>query len=210
MRKFILFGACVGALGIALWQIQSANASEEEPAYQVDSKDGNFEVRKYPEMIAAEVTVPSSGKGADNEAFSILAGYIFGKNETQKQMESAAQVTSERKTNEKIPMTVPVTEKFESDTMIMRFYMPSKYTFETLPKPLDERIRLVFVPAQKFAVIRFSGSPDEHSIERHTKQLNDLVQKKELSAENEVMRAFYNPPWTLPFLRRNELWIRLQ
>ncbi len=104
-------------------------------------------------------------------------------------------------------MTVPVTSATSDGKMLMRFYMPSKYRMETLPEPIDGRIKFLEVAPANYAVIRFSGFANKDNIERHESKLKKYVQEKNLTVNGSTVRAFYNPPWTLPFLRRNEIWI---
>lgn len=185
-----------------------ALAKYEEPSYSTSEKDGNFEIRDYPSVIAAEVEVSGSGESAANNAFKIIAGYIFGKNVSKTKVAMTVPVT-EKISSEKIAMTIPVVTDKKQQNMIMRFYMPSKYTLETLPEPNDKRIKLIKLPSARYAVIRFSGFGSEKSCVHHEKLLNDFVKNKNLVASEAMVRAFYNPPWTLPFMRRNEIWQKL-
>jgi hypothetical protein len=212
MRNVILLGTVLGIAAVVLWQREAAGGNEEEPQYRVSAREGSIEIREYPALIAAEVSVSGLGRDAENDAFRILAGYIFGKNRQKAKVAMTVPVTEEidRRGNEKIAMTVPVTEQVASDGMRMRFFMPSKYTMESLPEPLDGRIKFVEVPPQRFAVIRFSGFASEHSIREHTDELIRWLGGRHLSPKGELVRAFYNPPWTLPFLRRNEVWVPLE
>ena len=87
--------------------------------------------------------------------------------------------------------------------------MPSEYTMETLPKPNNPEVKLKGVAAKRFAVIRFSGMAGDDSLERHTKELRDFLGAKNLAPLSPPTYAFYNPPWTLPFLRRNEVMVEI-
>lgn len=204
VRVILGIGALVGVGLVAA----DARASYEEPAYKVSLRDGNFELRDYPSVVSASVEVEGSRDAAANQAFKILAGYIFGKNVSKKEIAMTVPVTSE-KVSEKIAMTVPVTEEKSGSSMRMSFYMPAKYTLESLPEPLDKRIQFKQIAARKFAVVRFSGWASEGSIESHTVKLRAFIAKKGLTSTAEPITAFYNPPWTLPFLRRNEVWIEV-
>jgi len=113
---------------------------------------------------------------------------------------------TEKISSEKIDMTAPVTTDKKNNSMTMRFYMPSSYTLETLPEPIDKRIKLFTLSSARYAVIRFSGFGNEKNCAHHEKLLNDFVKKKNLVSIETPVRAFYNPPWTLPFMRRNEIW----
>lgn len=206
--KPIMLLAAAGAAGLGLVIGNDALAKYEEPAYSIERKDGNIEIRSYPEVIAAEVEVPGRGEHSANTAFKILAGYIFGKNVSKTKIAMTVPVT-EKLSAEKIAMTVPVTTGIDKKNMTMRFYMPSKYSLETLPEPIDKRIKLYRLPPRKFAVIRFSGFSSEENCRKHEEQLSKWLKSENLESSAESMRAFYNPPWTLPFMRRNEIWIPL-
>ncbi len=206
--KPIMLLAAAGVAGLGLAIGSDALGKYEEPAYSVDRKEGDFEIRSYPSVIAAEVIVPGRGEYSANNAFKILAGYIFGKNVSKTKIAMTVPVT-EKVNAEKIAMTVPVTTTVDKKNMTMRFYMPSKYTLDTLPEPIDKRIKLYYQSPLRFAVIRFSGFTSQENCRKHEEQLNLWLKKQNLTPSGEALRAFYNPPWTLPFMRRNEIWIPL-
>ncbi|MBX9692481.1 MAG: heme-binding protein [Cyanobacteria bacterium] len=192
-----------GALVVA---VREARASYEEPEYRVLQKQGSSEVREYPPMLAAEVTVTGDGDSQANEAFKILAGYIFGRNKSRAKIAMTVPVTQQVK-SEKISMTIPVTRKDAGGNLTMRFYMPSNYTLETLPIADDKKIRIVQVPKQKFAVLRFSGSASDGNFRKHAALLKAFVDDVGLKSCGDSCRAYYNPPWTIPLFKRNEIWI---
>lgn len=203
----ILIALGAGALGLAVGS--EALAKYEEPKYDVVQKSENIEIRQYPSVIAAEVTVEGTKDKAANQAFKILAGYIFGKNVARDKIAMTVPVT-ETTSSEKIAMTVPVTETSAEGKMTMRFYMPSQYTLETLPEPIDKSIKFIKLPPARYAVITFSGFAGEENIAHHEEKLRDYLKEKNLTALGKAVRAFYNPPWTLPFLRRNEVWLPIE
>lgn len=207
MRKLIV-GAAVLSTFVGLALAADSLAKYEEPDYKVIIKKGDFEVRQYPEVVSASVVVAGSGKDSANQAFKILGGYIFGKNEGHSKVAMTVPVTESIK-SEKIAMTVPVTTKEAENEMTMSFFMPSKYSLSTLPKPLDNRITFNTVPTRKFAVVRFSGIAGEDSCRKEEERLRAWIKEQNMSAVSDAVRAFYNPPWTLPFLRRNEIWIEV-
>jgi hypothetical protein len=106
-------------------------------------------------------------------------------------------------------MTAPVTQQGDGNIWRVRFIMPSSYTMETLPKPHNPAVKLKEIAAKRYAVIRFSGMAGEDSLKRRTKELNEWVGAKNLAPESDPVYAFYNPPWTLPFLRRNEVMVEI-
>ncbi len=203
----ILVALGAGALALAIGS--EVLAHYEEPNFEVIQKSNDCEIRQYPSVIAAEVEVDGTREEAANKAFRILAGYIFGKNVARDKIAMTVPVT-ETSASEKIAMTVPVTSLDSDGKMTMRFYMPSKYSLESLPKPVDERIKFSKLPSVRYAVIRFSGFASEGNIAEHETKLRKYMKDQDLKANGQAVRAFYNPPWTLPFMRRNEIWIPIE
>ncbi len=53
----------------------------EQPRYEVVARVGNAEIRRYALRLVAEVSVVADNEERGrNEAFRLLAGYIFGQN----------------------------------------------------------------------------------------------------------------------------------
>lgn len=205
MRPLFLIAA-LGAAGLAVAAANDLFNQYEEPKYKTELEEGNFELRAYPSVIAASVQVAGSGEAAANNAFRILAGYIFGKNRGTRKIAMTTPVLQET-SSEKIAMTVPVTVEMLKTSMTMSFYMPSKYSLHDLPEALDKRIKFARVPSRKFAALRFSGFGNERDCQLKEEELRRWMRDHGLQPVGEPVRAFYNPPWTLPFLRRNEIWI---
>ena len=197
-------------MGIVLLAALAGNimSSVEQPDYKLITSEENIEIRDYHPMILAEVEVSGQRKQAISEGFKILADYIFGNNTSNKKMEMTAPVTNEL--SEKMAMTAPVLQELHMDKWKVRFIMPKKYSFETLPKPNSKDVILIPLPARRFAVIRFSGLADNESIKLHTEELETYILAVTLKPIGEPILAFYNPPWTLPFLRRNEVMIEIE
>lgn len=179
----------------------------EEPAFSTVFQEGEFEVRDYPALLAAEVSVSGSRDEAANAGFRLLAAYIFGGNTRRQSIAMTAPVVQQGDTGEAIAMTAPVTQSGGDGAWVVRFVMPSKYTLETLPMPNEARVRLVPVPAQRFAVVRFSGLARPADVELRTATLRAFLARRELSASGPASLARYDPPWTPWFMRRNEVWI---
>lgn len=179
----------------------------EQPDYKLVTSEGNIEIRDYAPMILAQVEVPGERKEAIREGFKILADYIFGNNTSNSRMEMTAPVTNEL--SEKMAMTAPVLQEQVMDRWKVRFVMPKKYSLETLPKPNSKEVNLIPLPARRFAVIRFSGLADDETIKQHTEELKAYILAETLKQIEGPSLAFYNPPWTLPFLRRNEVMIEI-
>lgn len=202
----ILITTCIGIIILAALA-GNIMSNVEQPDYKLVESQDNIEIRDYAPMILAQVEVSGERKQAISEGFKILADYIFGNNTANKKMAMTAPVTNEL--SEKMAMTAPVLQEQHMDKWKVRFVMPKKYTLETLPKPNSKDVVLIPLPPRRFAVIRFSGIADDGNIQRHTDQLKAYILSEALKPVGETILAFYNPPWTLPFLRRNEVMIEI-
>ncbi len=188
--------------------------ANEEPRYEVVKKEGDFEVRRYQPMIIAEVLVTGTLSEASNKGFRQIADFIFGNNEDpiKKQSEKIAMtapVTMEADISSKIAMTAPVTMEGSGGAWKMAFVMPSKFTMDTLPKPKNSNVIIKQMPAQQVAVVTFSGWVDKEKLSAQTTRLNEWMAKNGLKTSGSAQLSRYNPPWTLPFWRRNEVWMKL-
>ncbi len=179
----------------------------EEPKYEVLYSEGKIEIRKYNPMIIAEVIVKGERKEAINQGFRLLADYIFGNNTKTAEISMTAPVTQEK--SQKIAMTAPVTQREKNSGWSIRFVMPSEYSLDDLPRPNRKEVHLKKIPSKIFAVIQFSGMNTNENIELHERKLNTFMSEKEMNTISSPVYAFYNPPWTLPFLRRNEILIEV-
>ena len=182
----------------------------EEPAFVVAVHEGAFEVRDYPALVTAEVSVTGSRDQAANAGFRLLAGYIFGGNTRRQSIAMTAPVVQARPSSETIAMTAPVTQSGGSGLWIVRFVMPRTYTLETLPTPNDARVHLVPIPPARYAVVRFSGLAQPADVERRTAMLRAFMERRRFRATGAASLARYDPPWTLWFMRRNEVWIPIE
>jgi hypothetical protein len=202
-------------LGFAALSVFMGGAmANEEPRYEVIKKDNDFEVRRYQPMIIAEVLVTGTLSEASNKGFRQIADFIFGNNEdpVKKQSEKIAMtapVTMEADTSSKIAMTAPVTMESSEGSWKMAFVMPSKFTMDTLPKPKNPNVTIKQMPPQQLAVVTFSGWVDEEKLVAQTTRLNEWMAKNGLKSSGTAQLSRYNPPWTLPFWRRNEVWMKL-
>jgi hypothetical protein len=184
--------------------------SIETPAYVVESKQEGFEVRRYEGRLVAEVEVEGEPNAASNAGFRILANFIFGANEAHSEVAMTAPV--DRRPAEAIEMTAPVDRRAsdgEGERWVITFTMPSKYTKDTLPTPTDARITIRELPATSYAVVRFSGAPTEKTVQRRIRELEAAVGEAGYETRGEAVYARYDPPWTLGFLRRNEILIEI-
>jgi hypothetical protein len=210
MRYWILFISKRLSLGLVLAITFAGNPAMavEEPTFNIVLSDGAFEVRDYPSLIVAEVTVQGEQKQAASKGFRLLAAYIFGGNKRRQSIAMTAPVAQEQ-ASEKIAMTAPVTQIQTGGTWIVRFTMPSAYTMETLPEPNDPRVQLRRLPATRFAVLRFSGWANKDQVAEKSTELLAATRAHDLRASGPITLAQYNPPWTLWFMRRNEVMVPL-
>ncbi len=183
--------------------------SAAEPPYEMLKQDGSFEVRRYGPMVIAETLLNDEDYGAaSGKGFSRLAGYIFGKNRSKTSISMTAPVLQERR-NEKIPMTAPVLQQRNKGGWSMAFVLPDGFTLATAPEPLDPEVKLSEVPAATVAVVTFPGLHSAGNLEKYDQQLRAWVEKQGYRAISEPKFAAYDPPWAIPFLRRNEVQIRI-
>jgi hypothetical protein len=179
----------------------------EQPDYKVTLSEGAIEIRNYGPMIAAEAEVKGERKAAINEGFRLIAAYIFGANKPNAKIAMTAPV--QQQSAQKIAMTAPVTQQSGGDSWTVRFIMPTGWTMETLPVPNDLRVTLKPVPAKRMLAILFSGIASDSLIQTKTNELGKYASDHNLKTVGEPLLAFYNPPWTLPFFRRNEVMLEL-
>jgi len=181
----------------------------EEPNYEVLLEEDNFQVRQYPEILAAQTTTTGNYKETSSKGFKRLAGYIFGDN-VAKEKTSMTTPVLQKKKSEKIEMTAPVYQQQDDSNWTMTFVLPSKYTLETAPTPLDNKVVIKQLPGNKVASLRYSGRMTEASMNEHTQKLENWVNQKDLTVIGSAYSAAYDPPWTLPILRRNEIHIQIE
>jgi len=178
----------------------------EEPKFTLALQDGAFELRDYPALTVAEVTVTGDQQQASRAGFRKLAGYIFGGNKGARRIAMTTPVTKAR-TGDKIAMTAPVTQIGAGGEWVVRFTMPADMVLADLPQPDDPAVRLLTLPASRMAVVRFSGLAGEAAVAGQTAQLLAFVAGRHLAPTGPVTQARYNPPWALWFLRRNEVMV---
>jgi hypothetical protein len=181
----------------------------EEASYVLLKSDGKFEVREYAPHVLAETLVAGDLESAGGKAFQTLFGYISGDNVSRTKVAMTAPV-SQVPASEKIQMTAPVGQQRVEEQWAVSFMMPKSYTLSTLPQPKDPSVVLRQVPAQKMAVVRYSGTWSEKNYSRHKSELEAWVRKNGLTASGSEIWARYNAPFTPWFLRRNEVLIPVE
>ena len=175
--------------------------SYEEPEYSIVRKTAVYEVRIYKKRTVAEVTF-----GEEDSGFRVLFDYISGANKGSKEVEMTIPVTQ----STEIDMTVPVTQSTTDGNMSMRFFLPKQYSKQNAPEPNDERVRIIDLPAEYFAVISYSGFASDSNFEEHHSELMAALDKDRMVIKGPPIKATYNSPFTPPFLRRNEAMYPLE
>lgn len=199
--------------------ISGAAMAVEEPNYTILLQDNDFELRRYDAQLVAQTWVTGDQDSASRQGFKTLANYIFGNNTTDNGDSSKINMTApvkmqqaDQNVSQKIAMTAPVNMQQQDDKWRVRFVMPNQYTMQTLPKPNNAEVTIIEVPAQTYGVIKFSGLAGSEKVEAKTEALKTWMQRQsqKLDIIGNPELARYNPPWTLPFLRRNEVMIQYQ
>ena len=180
----------------------------ETPSYKVIQSKGKIEIREFDPMVIAEVQVVGRRKDAISSGFKLLADYIFGNNISQENINTTA--TIQQPASEKIAMTAPVQQQLANDSWLVSFVMPSEYNLEDLPKPKNIEVKLKNVPVKRFVTIQFSGTSSDENLAKHKKLLVEFIKTNSISVTGTSKYAFYNPPWTLPVMRRNEVMFEVQ
>jgi hypothetical protein len=222
MKTRTKFG--LGTLGAALvggllggGSVFGIRSGYEEAAHEVLFDDGKFEVRQYEDALVARTVTTGDLGEAGSAAFRRLGGYIFGKNVTRDSVAMTTPVfqeeveTSDEPESESIAMTTPVFQEEPAEgTWVQTFVLPREYTMETLPVPTDPNVELAVLPGLKVAVVRYSGLRSTRSIEEQTERLRAWMAERDLVATDAPRSAAYDPPWTIPFFRRNEVQIPIE
>lgn len=204
---YYIFGAvALLAIWILVGLIPTLNI--EKPSYEVLEDKGFYEIRRYDPYIIAYTEVESSLEKASSDGFMTVANYIFGDNTSKSKIAMTSPVVQEK--SEKIAMTSPVIQEGESGNFKVQFVMPSKYSMEDLPEPNNDKVKLQEVAAKKVAVHRFSWLNSKKKLNKKQKRLLDAVREDGLEVAGEPTFAFYNPPITPPFMRRNEVWVEIK
>jgi hypothetical protein len=195
--------AVVAASLLAGCSVFGIRSGYEQSAYAVeDTVDGGVEIRTYPARLAAETPLESDDEDARDAAFRRLFDYITGAN--QSRADVAMTVPVEVGRPEQIAMTAPVETAPSGDGEVMRFFLPPSYNAATAPAPTAAMVEIVELPPTKVAVLRFSGLWDEERFEAREAELIALLQGSAWRPVGSPSTLFYDPPWTLPWLRRNE------
>ena len=204
-------------IGIAafLLLIGAKAVAIEEPEYEVVKTYADFELRRYAPYLVAETEVKGDFDEVGNRAFRILAGYIFGDNRAKEKMEMTAPVSqrTDAGDGERLEMTAPGTQRptagADSETYVLSFVMPGRYSLDTLPEPLDPQVQLREEPAKLMAVRRYTGRWAQSNYRENESLLLHSVEKAGLTPVAAPVYARYNSPFSLWFLRRNEVMVEV-
>ncbi len=190
-RRVPLITAIVVLVALAaFWLVSTSRAATETPDYKVVRTDENFEIRDYPALTVATTAMD----GAEmNGGFGKLFRFITGGNDAK----------------ERIAMTSPVLIDTTKDKKTMSFIMPRKAVEKGVPKPAGETVTLGKLPAARFAVLRFDGGRTAQNEKTATDQLQARLAAEKLVGKGAPTFAYYDPPWTPTFMRRNEVMIRI-
>ena len=198
----LLLGACT---------VVGVRSGTEEPAFEILGTEAGLEIRRYGPRLAAETIVEADERGARSQGFSRLAGYIFGGNAGAARIAMTAPVAQAGargeglQQGERIAMTAPVAQAMTGEGHVIRFFLPA--ALRNPPAPNDARVRIVEVAGETVAVFRFTGSIDPGSVAAARARLLAALPRTGWVAAGEPVTWFYDPPWTIPALRRNEIAI---
>ena len=186
-RSFIVV---VPVLLGAVWLVSTSRAATETPDYAVVKKEGKIEIRDYPELMVATAPMKSD---MDN-SFMTLFRFITGANE-QKQ---------------KISMTSPVLIRSEKEKKTMSFIVPKETAEKGVPKPTGDLVTISKIKAARFVTLRFSGKRSSETEVKAIGTLQAWMKEQKMAAKGEPVFAYYDPPWTPTFMRRNEVMVRIE
>jgi len=211
-RRRVVFAVAAGVvlLGLTGWIVAgfAIKRGVREPPFEVRSRDGDVEIRRYRASIVAATVVEGPRELALNEAFQQLTNYIFKNNRTQAKIAMTAPVSAQR--SEKIAMTAPVSATpVGAGRYRVTFSMPAEYGLDTLPIPNDARVTLEEVPAHEVLALRFTGRATDATVDARTRELIAWAQAHALSSTHAPTLAQYDPPFVFPLLRRNEILLPL-
>lgn len=207
VRIALGIGAAALVAGVAA---QLQRLFTEGPKYDVLSRVGDLEMRRYGPRVIARTPLSGLDQQAKNEGFRVLAGYIFGGNVGGQRIAMTTPVETDPAAGARIAMTTPVETTTGDGQLYMTFTMPQEHTLQTLPRPNDSRVELVEVPGRVTAALRFRGRPSPAEFEAKQVELLRAVRAAGLQAVGAPVTAQYDPPWVLGLLRRNEVLVAVE
>ncbi|XP_057778086.1 uncharacterized protein LOC130996833 [Salvia miltiorrhiza] len=204
------FSRNLSTMGMILGKI-----SVETPKYEVIAAADDYEIRKYPPSVVAEVTYDPAQFNSDKDGgFTILANYIGALGNPQNTKPEKIAMTAPvitKTSSEKIAMTAPVVTKGGGELVTMGFILPSKYVrAEEAPRPVDERVVIREEGEKKYGVVKFSGVARDGVVAEKVEGLRNCLERDGYKVVGDFVLARYNPPWTLPPCRTNEVMIPVE
>ena len=183
----------------------------EEPEFKLISEEAEFQIREYDPKIIAQVEVEGDFDEASSMGFKLLADYIFGNNLLDGTSKKISMTTPVEMTPlaENLLMTSSILDDQINNKWSINFVMPQEFSLDTLPKPNKSQVNIIEVPKEKYAVIVFSGLVRESSYAEKAELLSNYLEENSFKQQGAIKIARYNPPWTLPFFRRNELMVKI-
>ena len=211
LRTSARLGALLTGIILAGCSIVGGKAAEE-PGHRVVVEDGDFEIRDYPAIAVARTTVTAEDRGsAVREGFGRLFDYISGANVPRETIAMTAPVLTEKaEEGAEIAMTAPVLSERDGRGWTVSFVLPEGMTEDEAPVPADERVRLATIPERQVGVVRFAGLLDTDAIEIARARLDAWLARQGRAHRGDWQAAGYNPPWTIPALRRNEVMVTIE
>ena len=161
----------------------------EEVKFDIVHENEIYEIRKYSERLVAQAI-----NDKDRGTFRKLFNYIAGANNSSK----------------KIEMTTPVTQIEKNNVFFMQFYLPSKFNKKTTPIPTNSDVKITLMKEGYFAAIRYSGRSSDKNFIKYSKILRKALLEDKILINGFAIKATYNPPWTLPPFRRNEVMFNIK
>ena len=192
-KKWLWILVFMGMIFIAGLMIGPVMSDVETPSYRIVQTQKDIEIRHYEPMIVANVKVTGDRENTLRKGFQLLADYIFGNNTVVQE----------------ISMTAPVQQQAMDTSWEVSFVMPSDYNMVTLPRPNNDSVVIEEIPSEKFVVIIFSGASSNENVEKYERKLMSYVVRNNILVIGTPKYAFYNPPWTLPQMRRNEIMMKI-
>ncbi len=213
MEKRILLGALGGLAVLGLLYglgFKAYEATLEKPEYSVVKKTKAYQVRRYAPMLVAEVEVDQAGDEGLRQGFMLLAEYIFGGNQAASGPQKIAMTAPvmDSRPSQKIAMTAPVMDQPSPSGRTVSFMMPSQWTESTLPTPNNPSIRFRQWPKRDLAAFRFAGRWSQAELDQKSKEFSRILEEEGVAFSGPTF-AFYDPPASLPFFRRNEILFEL-
>ena len=182
----------------------------EEPRYEVEQRDGAFELRRYAPHLIAETRVDAAFDDAGDQAFRRLFGFISGDNRGERKIAMTAPVIQQEASGSKFPMTAPVRQEADlTSGFLIAFVVPAEFTRGTVPEPTDPLVKIREVPEQRMAVVRYSGRWTEANYSKHEIALNEWLIKRGLRKIGPAVYARYNAPFVPWPMRRNEVMVQV-